>query len=57
MAKIGSGLVRGDGTFAMAGDGGNIVIKGHECEFSEIEKERGHVSPSKDAGLLQVTVC
>ena len=57
MAKIGGGLVRGDGALAVVGDGGNIVIKGHECELPEIEKERGHVSLCKNAGLLQVTVC
>ena len=57
MAKIGGGLVGGDGALAVAGDGGDVVIKGHECELSEIEKEHGHVSLSKDAGLLQVTVC
>ena len=57
MAKIGGSLVRGDGTLAVVGDGGNIVITGRECELSEIKKEYGHVSLSKDASMLQVTVC
>ena len=57
MTKIGSSLVRGDGTLAVARDSNNIVIEGCECELPEIEKEHGHVSLSKDTGLLQVTVC
>ena len=57
MTKIGSGLVRGNGALVVSGDGGNIVIEGHECELPEIEKEHGHVSLSEDTSLLQVTVC
>ena len=31
MAKIGGGLVRGDGTFVIPRDGSNIVIEGGGC--------------------------
>ena len=54
--KIGGGLVRGDGPFAVPGDGSNIVIEGCKGEFPEIKKERGHIGVCEDAGLLQVTV-
>ena len=57
MTEIGSGLVGGDGALVVLGDGGNVVIEGRECELPEIIKECGHVSLSKNAGLLQVNIC
>ena len=58
MTDIGSSLVQGDGAPVVPGDGGNVVIEGHECELPEIKKEHGHVNLSEYyTSLFQVTVC
>ena len=37
-AEVGSGLVRGDGTFAILGGGSNIVIEGGERELLKVKE-------------------
>ena len=57
MTEVDGSLGQGDGALAVLGDGSNIVIESGERKLPKVKKACGHVSLSKNAGLLQVTTC
>jgi hypothetical protein len=55
-AQVGSGLVRRDGAFPVAGDGCCVVVEGGQSAFSQVEGDVGDVGLGQDSRLLQVAV-
>ena len=57
VAKVGSHLIRSDGTLPISGDGGTVVIQSQKGQLPEIIEGGCHICLGQDAGLLQVAVC
>ena len=57
VAKVGSCLIRCDGSFLVPCSGCSVVVQGSKGGFVDIIEGGSHVHSGKDAHLFQIAVC